>query len=1116
MSSRVHIKSFVIWTLAISFLIPFSLIAQQDKISFVEYGVAEGLPEELVADVVQDDQGYMWFTTQNGLVKFDGYTMEVFRASANPDDTLSLRLRSLSRLIKGRDGKLWVGSRSDGGVASFDPVTGRFKNYLPDPDDPIGMPVSSHLAFEDLRGNIWFNQVGFKICRLDPETSKVHRYPYYSRGAINELFGNGDLAEVPGDSSIWSLEAGNLRVWNSDLDTFELVISAESFQNKYGMWDSITGMNPGVRNELHMASLHGAYRWDVRRREIIESYLSIPGKDTTICPTMLVAGFEATDGKILLSHWGGMITLIDPLYGTSKKLTYGTDIVVPEHLSSSIDWLFPTFENQNGVWFQALKNNKANAYVYYDYDMKVFRFYDTQFNDGRNRAAMTGSYFSLKFKEDKSGLLWLARRPGVFKQSPHRRRFDIFQHAVNNPSTIPSDTVTYLFEDSRQRLWIGTVRGLALYNRSTVSFRQFRHSKDDPGSISSNAITNVFEDSSGQIWVATNNGLNKLNEQSMTFDRYLVGAAQNRFNTGILLEDHLNRLWTSVLGEGVYVLGRNGQIIMSFLPNTADSSSLTSDRIRTMYQDSYGAIWLGDGSNSMQGLFRFNEAKGSFVHYRNVPNDSTSLINNELRYLVEDGQQRLWVGTDGGLHLYHRDQDHFKRYADVLLIPSVSGYARDLNGGLWFATYAGRGLTAIDISTDSIRQYGEGQGMLHNDVLRVNWAHELLTDSNGKIWLPTRRGLSVFDPDKKTFANFFESDGFQQTHSSCVTIQTSDGYIWLGGMTGLNRVNPADLMVVDSTLPDVWITKATIMGEDYSVPDGQIFSKAVSYTDEIHLKHWQKDLGFEFVALHYLEPSKNQYSWRLENYNEEWSTPSTVRTASFTNLSPGTYAFHVRGSNADGIWNEVGDSITIVIASPWWATIGFRSLMFILIAGSIWRYVSLRTNKTKREKARLEREVQKRTETIREQAAQLQELDEVKTRVYTNITHEFRTPLTVISGMTEMIEGHEHAKRLIRTNADQLLNLVNQLLELRKLRSGKLMLHPVCADVIPYMTYIFESFRSMADRKNQDIRFISHVESLEMDYDPEKLLRVVSNLLSNAIKYTPEGGEILVGGCIGK
>ncbi|MDX1477888.1 MAG: hybrid sensor histidine kinase/response regulator transcription factor, partial [Saprospiraceae bacterium] len=393
----------------------------------------------------------------------------------------------------------------------------------------------------------------------------------------------------------------------------------------------------------------------------------------------------------------------------------------------------------------------------------------------------------------------------------------------------------------------------------------------------------------------------------------------------------------------------------------------------------------------------------------------------------------------------------------------------------------------------------------------------IAVDDFGQFWLPTQRGLSVFDPEHKTFTNYFEKDGFQPSSRYYREIKTSDGHIWIGGHNGLNRIDPVALMVKNSTIPDVWITGMTIMDSSYSTPDGQIFEKAVSFTDEITLKYWQKDFGFQFVALHYLEPEDNQYSWMLENYDRDWTAPSKTRTASYTNLSPGTYSFRVRGSNADGIWNEEGDFITIIISPPWWATWWFRGMMFLLLAGGVGKYVRDRTNKTRRERERLEAEVQKRTQTIREQADQLQvqadqlkELDEVKTRVYTNITHEFRTPLTVISGMTEMIEGHEQAKRLIRANADQLLNLVNQLLELRKLRSGKLELHPVQADIVPYMTYIIESFRSMAERKRLDLRFESNVEVLEMDYDPEKVLRIVSNLLSNAVKFTPEGGEIVL------
>ena len=319
--------------------------------------------------------------------------------------------------------------------------------------------------------------------------------------------------------------------------------------------------------------------------------------------------------------------------------------------------------------------------------------------------------------------------------------------------------------------------------------------------------------------------------------------------------------------------------------------------------------------------------------------------------MSEDDLGRIWVGTDGGLSLYDHEKDIFYRNNDDLNLPSVHASSKGVDGKMWFWAYSGGGLGLVGPDVNTVRMFGEKKGLLHNDLA----VREFLTkDDKGQLWLPNQRGLSIFDTKTETFKNYFEKDGFQK-HNRRYTLQiTTNGDVWIGGSNGLNRIDPNKLSQKDSIVPVILITSMGIMDSIYRGPDGDIFKEAVSYTNQINLKYWQKDVSFEFVALHYLRPEDNLYSWKLENYDSKWSTPSKERQVSYKNLSPGKYVFHVKGSNADGIWNEKGARMEIIIAPPWWMT-WWAYVIYAFIVGliglQIHKYQRISTLRVAREKA---------------------------------------------------------------------------------------------------------------------------------------------------------------------
>ncbi len=989
------------------------LFAQNEKIAFEKYGVAEGLPEEYVSDVIQDDKGFIWFSTQNGLVKYDGYRFQVFKAVTDKKDTTSLQLRNLNGgLLKARDGKIWMGSYSEtGGVASFDPATGKFRNYYPDTDNvEISEDVISYLFLEDGKGNIWFQLVSYltgesHIFRLDPVTQLITRYPVTGN---DQSFNNvGVLAES--SNSIWLLDdQNNLNRWNTQNDSFEIVIPAGSPVSSGGRPDTIQTVMKGSENRLLLTSAQGFYVFDSKNQKVIRSYFNFAETGNKLPAAPLIYAFEDLNGKYWAMHLGGNISLIDPVTDGISTFIYGSAPLFfsggPEEMSGF--WL--SSQNKEGLWFQALNEfSEPVFFMYYNFDTKAFRFYDGNFNFSKN--PMPQAPYLYGFLEDRTGLLWLGTRPGLYKQASLKRQMDLYQNNRDDANSLPSDSIRFLFEDSKQRLWIGTLNGLAVYQPGQDNFLVFRSDPSNAGSLSNSRIQTITEDATGKIWVATQNGLNLWQESTNSFKRFFYNPGEIN-NCRFVFTDIQQRLWLSVWNKGVFVLDpKTGEILKSYIPDFENPASLSSKQVDRFFEDSGGIIWLGDRGENAFGLYRLNEQEDGFVHYLPVPGDSTSISSNEILFIAEDGKKRLWVGTDGGLNVFDRELNRFARYDDRSLA-SVSGYANDNMGEPWFGTYASGGLVSVNVESGKITAYGEEQGLLHIDLGIIG---RIAMDKFGRLWLPNQRGLSVFDPEEKLFTNYYEKDGFQPYDRRYATLKASNGDIWIGGFSnGLNRIIPDNLLKKDSTLAAVVITQITIDDSVYTVPDGEIFTKAVAYTHDFKLQYWQKDLDFEFVALHYLRSEDNQYSWKLENYDKDWSAPSKQRKASYTNLSPGTYIFHVRASNANGVWNEEGTSITFAILPPWWLTkwaYGFYILLLVAAVFGVDRIMRDRLIQKERERSRafkLEqaKKIEKAYDELKSTQSQLIQSEKMASlgELTAGIAHEIQNPLNFVNNFAEV------------------------------------------------------------------------------------------------------------------
>lgn len=522
--------------------------------------------------------------------------------------------------------------------------------------------------------------------------------------------------------------------------------------------------------------------------------------------------------------------------------------------------------------------------------------------------------------------------------------------------------------------------------------------------------------------------------------------------------------------DGVVQVAHNGKIIRV---NPADDHTEVFDysgilpyghEVRAMAQTANGCWWFATDFGLLEavperGAFRFG------IHKQN-PADPDALRNENIACLLVDPADSalLWMGTKGG------------------------------------------GLECLDTRTGKVRHFSTKNG-LPNDVI-----YGLLDDGAGNLWMSSNRGLIRYNPATGSIKNFTEADGLlSDEFNTWAYAKTPNGELMFGGVNGLHIFDPKNWK--DNTvLPPVLITGLTVNNIQLNAGDSTgLLATAPEWTGRIVLPYGQNSIALTFAALEFTAPSKNRFRYYLDGAEPAWAHEGNEATAQYLNLQPGTYTFKVMASNNDGVWNPEPATLQIVVLPPWyrsvWAYLGY----FLIAAALIGGYLRFRLS-------RLRLQQQLALEHL--QTERLKEMDEFKSRFFTNVSHEFRTPLTVILGSTEQAKT-EMAKLdapgarlplskldLIRRSGENLLRLVNRILDLAKLESNTLKMENIQADVVPYLHYVAESLHSLANAKNILLRVESEVPSLVMDYDPERLLQIVYNLLSNAVKFTPSGGRV--------
>jgi len=707
---------------------------------------------------------------------------------------------------------------------------------------------------------------------------------------------------------------------------------------------------------------------------------------------------------------------------------------------------------------------------------------------------------------DKDGMLWMATMEGVHVLDPHSGRSLAYLPEEGNSHSLTSRSIRSLYIDNEGIYWFGTYRGgINKYDKNLNLFNVKLSAAFYDNGAQTSVVTSFQQRADGNMWLGTDGGglyifdrkTGKIRPDNISLD----GKPAGGLSIQALKKTGSGALYIGTLTKGLIiqdpVSGKTQHLKMG--PGRGD---LNANDIYCIGEDSKGQVWVGTNGAGVD-VLKNNKVIVRYTPAPKAPGDVLLPANGYIRAIEEDRQGNMWIGTHGGgVAVYHPSTGKFTVYDQSnsnLPNDKIYSLLLDSRGLMWLGTYGG-GLSMFDNRTGQFTNFTEKDGLQNATIYQV------VEDAWGRIWVSTNTGLSSLDVSTKAFRNFASYNGIQNNnfvHGS--GLRATDGELFFGGLQGFNYFNPAAL-TTNRNVPAVLLTNLQIANKSVVAGNESPIKEHISVASEVRLSYKQ-NFALSFVALNYTLPRQNHYAYKLEGFDKDWNYVGAMNTAYYTNLDPGAYVFRVKASNNDGVWSATDTSIRIYVKPPFWRTT-YAYVLYVLAAGGLLLYSRHRGLSRLRKKFALEQE--------RQEARRIQELDKLKLKFLTNLSHEFRTPISLIMGPVDQMlsEGYgqplQDKLQMVKRNARRLLNLVNQLLDFRKMEEHELRLNLEKGEFVSFVKDVCHSFTDLSERKHIRFIFESSLDSMYVLFDRDKIERILFNLLSNAFKFTLEGGKIML------
>lgn len=678
--------------------------------------------------------------------------------------------------------------------------------------------------------------------------------------------------------------------------------------------------------------------------------------------------------------------------------------------------------------------------------------------------------------------LWVGTESGLYIINPDTQEADYIGLDKNNPFSLSDNVIYSMYKDREGGIWIGTYFGGLNYLPKQSDFFEKYYPGARKNTISGRRISGICADKEKNIWIGTEDaGLNKFNPLTNSFEHFNTDNGLSYHNVHDIILDGDN-LWIGFFNNGIDVMNlKTGKI--KHYDKSKTPNPIENNDVFALYRDSRGNIWVGTSSYA----YLYHRESDGFIKQSQIGQHFISDI-------LEDSKGRLWFATyDAGVIRYNPRTDECKQYnyslfnSGSICFHKITSIFEDSKQRLWFAGESG-GISVFNESNDNFTTYGIRQGLVSDMIYKI------LEDRQGFLWLSSNRGLMKFDPDKMEVIAFNTSNGILSNQFNYKSGFIDErGKIYFGSINGLITFYP-DSFIQNDYIPPVVITQFKLFDKTGVYPPDNI-----NNSNQIILKHNQSSFSIDFASLSYSAPELNKYAYRMKGLNNDWVYLDKAQQLIFSNLPHGRYVFEIKASNNDGVWNEIGTSIDIIIKPPFSRTTFAYSIYLLLISSLVIYVYHLNVKRiksqTESDKIIFEKEKEK-------------EIYNAKIDFFTNIAHEIRTPLTLIQSPLENIinnsedKGIESDLQVMKKNTHRLLLLINQLLDFRRIEEDTFSLTFVRTDIAEIFSETFLRFTSAAKQRNLSFELQSPDYPILVDVDKEAITKVLSNLISNGIKYS--------------
>jgi len=963
--------------------------------------------------------------------------------------------------------------------------------------------------YKDSKGFMWFGTMA-GLNRYDGYTFKVFKHIANNKSSINDDYIES-IYEGP-EQNLWITTRNGPCIYNLVTEQFNSDLSPwlKSFNLPGSDFTKIKKDNKGDFWFIYPNS--GAYRYDPVHKQTYH-YRHGSKQGASLFSNDVADISEDAKGDTWLIYSTGVIEKLDVEH---NKITFTSNVL--SKVNNAKPLLYSIMVDSDGdLWLYA---SGVNMGVYYFNPQKnVLNNIDKISAGVRLNADVINNVY-----QADDGLIWIATDHGGINLV-NKKEFKVtyLLNREDDAKSLSQNSVV-LYKDDLGIMWAGTFKeGISYYHKNIIRFPLYKHFTSDPSSLSFEDVDKFVEDKQGNLWIGTNGGgLIYFNRKTNKYTQYKNNPQNNNsLSNDIVVSmciDHNQTLWIGTYFGGLDSF--DGKTFTHYRHDDKVATSISDDRVWSIVEDSSNRLWVGTLAG---GLNIFDRSKKIFLH----PYNSTQITSPFISSIFEDRDGNMWIGGYTGINVIMKSNSRIIHYThndndkNSLITYNVNSITQDSRGLMWIATRDG--LSILNLKTNRFTSLTKESGLPDNFIINI------LEDNSGKMWLSTSNGLSritlTTTGNNYNFQieNFDETDGLQgREYNVNAAFKTSKGELIFGGGHGFNLFEPSSIKP-NINKPNLIFTDFQLFGKSVTVDNAVnghvILTKAITETSAITLNHSDNVFTIEFAALNFFNPNKVQYQYILQGFDKGWITTDNYnRKATYTNLDAGDYTFKVRAANPDNIANK--DTITLKIhVNPPFLESPVAYVCYVLIIIGILLFIRRRgIQKIRREFALKQEkmETQLIIEQERQEIERMHDIDKLKTKFLTNVSHEFRTPLSLIMAPADKMYNHsvdteqKLQLNMIRKNARRLLNLVNQLLDFRKMEVQELKLHAKPGDIIKFIKEISFSFSDIADEKGISFVFDTEIESLKTNFDHDKIERILFNLLSNAFKFTPKGGHVSV------